>query len=334
MSQTYYEFLGIQATATQTEIESAWSKRYEHWRQLVTHHDPQRAEEANRALRTLEEIRKTLCDPVQRANYDRSLGINAGRLVDPQARPTGTPPVPPGTTTTASVPPRIKTDAPASPDPFTCPKCKRNNPTTVHCCQNCGEMLVRQCPECGEMASLVVTGLCDKCGYPYDRAAQRAQLRKQIQDTAPKIERLEQDLLQARNVLLSSCSFIVLFIIGFSCVVLLPISLVIPPLFILFSDIFDEDTAFILSAFSGLLVTGITVVGFVILLVRIRQRKKHYVAKLENELTQNKTQYNESVRRYNSLAFRPTDKKLQEWEQSHGRDVDFPPNNSPSWHRV
>jgi hypothetical protein len=184
------------------------------------------------------------------------------------------------------------------------------------------------------MASLVVTGLCDKCGYPYDRAAQRAQLRKQIQDTAPKIERLEQDLLQARNVLLSSCSFIVLFIIGFSCVVLLPISLVIPPLFILFSDIFDEDTAFILSAFSGLLVTGITVVGFVILLVRIRQRKKHYVAKLENELTQNKTQYNESVRRYNSLAFRPTDKKLQEWEQSHGRDVDFPPNNSPSWHRV
>ena len=49
MMATYYEFLQVAPTASVAEIEAAWEERYNHWRRLVTHHDPQVVNEANQS---------------------------------------------------------------------------------------------------------------------------------------------------------------------------------------------------------------------------------------------------------------------------------------------
>lgn len=69
---TYYEILKLPPTATQAEIESKADAQYNQWRRLVTHHDPNVVDEANRALRTLELVRNTLGNSVERSEYDAS----------------------------------------------------------------------------------------------------------------------------------------------------------------------------------------------------------------------------------------------------------------------
>lgn len=80
---TYYDVLRVSPSAAPAEIETALDNQYHHWRRLVTHHDPVVVEEAERALRTLEQIRAVLLTPEKRANYDGSIIV--GGLADPAA---------------------------------------------------------------------------------------------------------------------------------------------------------------------------------------------------------------------------------------------------------
>ena len=71
----YYEILSIEPTATQREIETQLDNQYNRWRRLSTHHDAAVVDEANKALRTIEQIRDTLMDSNKRAAYDAGIGV-------------------------------------------------------------------------------------------------------------------------------------------------------------------------------------------------------------------------------------------------------------------
>ncbi len=55
----YYEMIEVKPTATDKEIETAIDARYNQWRALVTHHDDKVRDQANQAMRMLEQIRGT-----------------------------------------------------------------------------------------------------------------------------------------------------------------------------------------------------------------------------------------------------------------------------------
>lgn len=84
----YYEVLKVATDANPAEIEAAYDAQYNHWRRLVTHHDPKIVHRANQALRWLEQIRTTLLDDELRTAYDARLGLTPGisGLADPQAQ--------------------------------------------------------------------------------------------------------------------------------------------------------------------------------------------------------------------------------------------------------
>lgn len=72
---TYYDFLGISPSASQSEINSAIDQQYNHWRQLTTHHDQEMVEKAIQALRILEQVRDTLSSSANRDKYNTSIGL-------------------------------------------------------------------------------------------------------------------------------------------------------------------------------------------------------------------------------------------------------------------
>jgi hypothetical protein len=180
----YYEVLKVQPSASQTEIETAYEAQYNQWRRLVTHHDPDVVNQANQALQALETIRTTLTDSTKRSIYDTAIGVSnaTGGLADPMAAlqrgPVGGPMMTPPAPRTMTQP------APAAPSAATtlwvCPQCGSDNPAETFHCFRCGTQLVRQCPECSNMTSLVATGFCGTCGYKYDTAVRRAELRAQM----------------------------------------------------------------------------------------------------------------------------------------------------------
>jgi ribosomal protein L40E len=63
---------------------------------------------------------------------------------------------------------------------WACAKCGTDNPPQTKFCFKCAAQLVRACPECKAEASLVATGVCGKCGYHYDVASRRQEIRQQI----------------------------------------------------------------------------------------------------------------------------------------------------------
>ena len=93
----YYEILQIQPDAPAPEVEAACEAQYNRWRRLVTHHDPETADKATRALRILEQIRATLTDPAKRAAYDATLNLSGAVVAWPTHRrsPRAVPPLPP-----------------------------------------------------------------------------------------------------------------------------------------------------------------------------------------------------------------------------------------------
>jgi len=198
VNTTYYEILGVSTTATTAEIEAACEARYNHWRRLVTHHDPEVANKANQALRWLEKIRATLGDPARRAAYDVSIELpnEIGGLADPQAGPT---------TRTATPPrPKPRESGNASPraatprvDAWVCSECQTANAAGTRFCEKCGHQMGQDCPSCGHRIKSR-TSFCPECGIDIEavhrqRRQERLQeLQTQIQEQQVALQNLEQ----------------------------------------------------------------------------------------------------------------------------------------------
>jgi hypothetical protein len=213
---TYYEILKIQPTATSAEIESACEAQYNQWRRLVTHHDPNVVNQANNTLQTLETIRSTLTDPNKRSIYDTAIGSNVsvGGLVDPLAIGSTSMPSP---AMTPPVPSRFAAPNPAQPNSaaglWVCPKCKSENPAQTLHCFKCGTELVRKCPECSNLSSLVATGFCGTCGYKFETATRRAEIKVKIASVQQEMYSINQSGNTSENQV-TNAVLIVLWIFG------------------------------------------------------------------------------------------------------------------------
>ena len=160
----FYEIIGLQNEADSSEIETALDTRYDQWRALVTNHDPKVVSEANQALMTIEEIRKTLLDPNKRIEYDRALN-SIGGLEDPSTLP-----APSGFGTGWMAPPRPKPSRPASQQEeiddghtWICSSCKKKYPVGTRFCKSCGNQLGVECPSCGRL-TYINNRYCQDCG--------------------------------------------------------------------------------------------------------------------------------------------------------------------------
>ena len=175
---TYYEMLQLAPTATIPEIEAACDAQYNHWRRLVTHHDPTVVNQANQTLQLLETIRATLTHPEQRAAYDAHIQVGdsiVGGLGDPQAIPRVgfvTPPPPP------AVPASPSQSSPATlerVDVWICPKCQTVNAPGNAYCKQCGHTIGIHCPKCTAMVEASVA-FCSHCGANIATAARQKEL--------------------------------------------------------------------------------------------------------------------------------------------------------------
>lgn len=195
--KTYYEQLDVKSDASEAEIQAAIDEMYNQWRQAVTHPDATIAEEANRNLRVLEEMRATLTDPVKRAGYDAGIGLGgAAGLADPAA-------------VLKQMPAPLKSRNVASPSGertgsglWTCQKCKTDNPPQTRHCFSCGAKLVRTCPNCGQMASLIATGFCGNCGMQYEVAVRLAELRANQAASEQELKQAQSSVDETRAALL------------------------------------------------------------------------------------------------------------------------------------
>ncbi|MDL1896045.1 hypothetical protein FBQ82_07220 [Anaerolineae bacterium CFX7] len=177
----YYEMLQVQPTATDKEIETAIDARYNQWRALVTHHDDKVRDQANQAMRMLEQIRATLSDPAKRAVYDEAIGVKGvtAGLIDPTAMlnvPRGVMPPPPPRPPMPN--PTIgATGAASAVNAWICPKCSVANAIGTRFCKNCGTALGRECPNC-EKTIEAIAKFCPDCGVDVAKAT----IAKQIAD--------------------------------------------------------------------------------------------------------------------------------------------------------
>jgi len=183
----YYEMLGVSPTANTTEIEQAIDARYNYWRALVTHHDPNKVNQANQELQKLETIRGTLMDANKRAKYDAAIGIGntIGGLVDPIAttKPPISPPSPPP-------PPRRRAATDTAfqrTDVWECSRCKTPNPPNTHFCEKCGNTLGKDCPNCAKLIKAAAT-FCPHCGKNLAQAAHEKRVRAEEAEKQKQLE--------------------------------------------------------------------------------------------------------------------------------------------------
>lgn len=190
---SYYEILKVEPKASRAEIEAAVESQYNQWRRLVTHHDPKVVEEANRSLRTLEQIRDVLMDTNKRAVYDQSL--NVGGLADPEALLRSA--APPPMSMPAPAAPASQVAHPQTPlqrvDAWVCPKCQTANAVGLQFCSKCGNQIGRACPSCSKMIEAIAT-FCAHCGREI-AAILRQQGQAQIQELMRLIQE-EQEQIQ------------------------------------------------------------------------------------------------------------------------------------------
>jgi hypothetical protein len=171
----YYGILKVQPTATIAEIQTACEDQYNQWRRLVTHHDPNIANQASQALQMLETIRTTLTDPSKRAGYDAGIGLShVGELADPTAILQGMPPTPPSTErvseTAKDLHPRV--------DVWLCPQCNTPSAVGMRFCKNCGQSIGEECPNCAKMVE-VGAQFCPHCGTKIIKPPQNKKGREQ-----------------------------------------------------------------------------------------------------------------------------------------------------------
>lgn len=190
----YYEILQIRPDASAPEVETACEAQYNYWRRLVTHHDPETADKATRALRVLEQIRATLIDPQKRAMYNARVGLSQGMggLADPAAVIAGsrTMPAPPPALSPASAMP-----AP-SPGNWVCSKCHTPNVIGTQYCAKCGALIAQPCPKC-ETVMPIIAQFCTHCGV--DMGVMRDQVRsqqhhQQINQIQEEINRCQEEI--------------------------------------------------------------------------------------------------------------------------------------------
>jgi len=159
--RSYYEFLGIAPSATTAEIQEACDLLYSKWLPLASHHEYQRAAQANTALHQLDTIRVILSDPAKREAYDAGVGLTGqiSGLADPSAI------LPPPTSPFPPPPPQAARGERSVPsiDTWACPRCGKVNPVATRFCSQCGQVLGTDCPKCGR---LVRAGdrFCPNCG--------------------------------------------------------------------------------------------------------------------------------------------------------------------------
>ena len=180
---TYYEILNIPSTATVSEIEAAYEAQYNHWRRLVTHHDPEKASQANQMLLRLEEARATLADAAKREQYDASIGLlgPVGGLADPHAAPqtaTRTPPSSPRGTP-AGAPPPAASGTDERVDAWICPQCQMANAPQSTFCKKCGHAIGLACPNCDNVVEAAAE-FCTVCGANIPKAMRCQEVRTQI----------------------------------------------------------------------------------------------------------------------------------------------------------
>jgi hypothetical protein len=154
----------------------AYDAQYNHWRRLVTHHDPEMANRANQALRWLEQIRVTLLDPEKRAAYDAEVGLdkNVSGLADPRAMvPTVVPPAPVAQAVKTAPLPSIAQSA----NVWICPKCQTRHTAGALFCKKCGYRLGMACPQCNTVVSSD-SRFCPTCGVNIPEAIQQKEFEK------------------------------------------------------------------------------------------------------------------------------------------------------------
>lgn len=191
MVASYYEVLQVLPTATGAEIEAAYEQQYNHWRRLVTHHDPAMVEQANQALRALEKVRATLTDPAKREVYDAGLGLRGpvGGLADPAAALSATPRFTP--------PPARPTQPTAESKPldaWLCPQCGAISLMGTRFCKGCGHSIGRDCPQCSQLIEATAQ-FCAHCGADVQKVeSQRQQVRSKIESLKRQLEELRANL--------------------------------------------------------------------------------------------------------------------------------------------
>lgn len=189
--QNYYQFLGVQPTATTEEIVEALDRLYSEWHHLVTHHEHSIRIQATNRLHTIEHTRAVLVDPATRARYDAEMGVGnvtAGLglteiVLIPQPDDYLIPPAP------SLVPPP---PTPAASRTATahrgCPNCgNTENPPGARYCISCRAKLTQLCPKCRTELPWHFT-ICSNCGVVISRA--ESQLRAQIEDCLSETEQL------------------------------------------------------------------------------------------------------------------------------------------------
>jgi hypothetical protein len=170
----YYELLEVSPTATSGEIETALDSKYNVWRRLVTHHDPNVVNQANQALAMLEQVRGTLTDPGKRSVYDAAIGIGGqqfGGLADPTAILETSPANPVMAPMGTAVPPLVRREQATGnqqqvvqrTDAWVCPKCQTANTVGAQFCAKCGNQIAHNCPNCNTLTE-VANPFCPSCG--------------------------------------------------------------------------------------------------------------------------------------------------------------------------
>jgi len=196
----YYELLGLDNKADSSEIETALDTQYDQWRALVTNHDPKMVSEANQALSTIEEIRKTLLNPSQRSEYDRALN-SIGGLEDPSTlistdRMGGGWMAPPRPRTSRQTPQQGETEDAST---WICSVCKKKYPAGTRFCKSCGSQLGVDCPNCGRLTN-VHNRFCQDCGVDIQAAIKQKEAEAQIAERKRVIQLQEDGYLeQFRN---------------------------------------------------------------------------------------------------------------------------------------
>jgi hypothetical protein len=155
---TYYDVLKISPSTSLAEVEKKIDDEYNHWRRLVTHHDLEIADQANKALRQLEQIRATLTDATERQRYDDSIGFQGslGGLADPDI-------VAPKSSMDKALRVSKVSVQPTSLDVWICKKCEAPNRIGLKFCARCGRQIGQECPNCQKMISMR-EAFCAHCG--------------------------------------------------------------------------------------------------------------------------------------------------------------------------
>ena len=190
--QNYYDFLKISPSLSAAEIEKRIDEEYNHWRRLITHHDPEVVDQANTVLQQLERIRPILADAIARQKYDASLGLQGsiGGLADPNVpvshAPAHMPSSPSGF------------NQPVSLDAWLCKKCSTSNRIGLKFCANCGGQVGRECPKCDKMIASANV-FCSHCGVNINNFVREKEIEKAALQRKRAVEQRQREERTARK---------------------------------------------------------------------------------------------------------------------------------------